>query len=453
MRRAPRLRRGLALSLCCIGLSGASACDSRRRVQPLGDAPQSSPLGRPPPPKPFVVADAAAPPEKRAPALPNGSVDRPAPQGPEAVDATESSGSVIPPFVIDSLVDVAAAGPVMATERGVVMVNRNNQLQLAPSSGALDPSNAPRVTRLASLPDSAGPFPLARGPAVRKGLAYWVSRGRLFGQSLSSAGKGVALSLREDARVGTRVAVPVGPARDVGALPQVAAYIARSNEPDGPLTAKLWIEGQAEPLSLTDEQSSAHSVALAATPVGLTALFLEARTAMSSIHVRQVTFSKSRAPSLGEDRVAWVGGPGRPSTELFAFGEDEASVKGSLTLERDMTHFGLVTLDIPLAAGAPLPVEPAWLQYANGIEPAPFALASMCGRSVVALARPSSAAPHAPQELVLVDLDPTRPTQAAVVARSRAFFDISMVAFGAGALLAYVADQRTWARSVRCVGH
>jgi hypothetical protein len=329
------------------------------------------------------------------------------------------------------------------------MFNRDNRLQLARLEAPLDRAPEPRETRVVALPDHAGPFSLARGPAVRRGLACWVSRGRLLGQSLASAGAGSALVLAEDARVGTRAAVPIGPSHQQS-LPQVAAYIARPKDPEGPPIAKLWVEGQAAGFGLTDDLASSHSVALAATPQGLRALFLEARTGMSSIHVRAVSFSKKNEPSLGEDHIVWVGGPARPSTELFTLPSDEARVRGFLTLERDITHFGLVGLDVSLAPGTEFPVEPEWRLYDNGIEPAPFALADVCRRPVVALARPSSPAPHAVQELVLIDLDEPR-APPALVARARAFFDISLASLSGGALLGYVADHRTWARSIRCL--
>jgi len=39
---------------------------------------------------------------------------------------------------------------------------------------------------------------------------------------------------------------------------------------------------------------------------------------------------------------------------------------------------------------------------------------------------------------------------AIVLARSRSFFTVSMCPLGQGALLTYVSDQRSWARSLRC---
>jgi len=351
-------------------------------------------------------------------------------------------------IIVDSLVDIAEAGPAAATERGVVMVNRENQLFLA-KLGTLGNGSKPRLTPLARLPDSAGPFPLAKAPAVRDGFAYWVSKNRLLRGALISSGPPKAIEvLSEDARVGTRVAIPVGSTADLAQLLQLAAYVTRPKAPQAPLGAELWVDRREQPLLLTDDITSTHSISLIATPQGLAAVFLEARTGMSSLHLRSIQFSPTQEVSLGEDRIVWVGGPSRSSTELLLRPAEGNAALGLMTLERDMTHFGLLTLSIPLL-GAAAELEPDWLLYENGIEPAPVAALTLCGRSLVAVARPSSPVPDAPQELVLLELDRRNPAPI-VLARSSSFFSISLSALGRGALLAYVADHRTWGRTLRC---
>jgi len=365
-------------------------------------------------------------------------------------DATLPAGGVVRGLVFDTLVEIAAAGPATATEHGVAMVNRANQLWLAPLGPTARAGARPRATPLRHLPESSGPFPLSKAPAVRGGYAYWVSRGRLLRAALRDAGAGAAAEvLREDARVGTRVAVPVGAAKELDGLPTLAAYVARAPTPDAPLSAKLWVEGQPEALTLSDDVSSTHSVALLATVQGLLAFFLDARTGMSSLHLRRVQLGRGNQVSIGEDRIVWVGGPSRSSTEFSAPSADASSALGLMALERDITHFGLLLLRVPLAEAAPA-IEPDWLLYENGIEPAPFATVELCGRRRVALVRPSTAVPHAPQELVLLELE-RLDAPAIVLARSPAFFAVSLGSLGQGALLSYVSDQRTWGRSLRCV--
>jgi hypothetical protein len=364
-------------------------------------------------------------------------------------DATSAAGSVVGGLVFDSLVEIAPAGPATATERGVAMINRENELWLAQLEHTGKGAARPRVTPLQILPDRAAPFPLAKGPAVRGGYAYWVSHGRLLRHALGSGGPGaVPEVLRDDARVGTRVAIPVGDPKLLQGVPPLAAYVARASAPEEPLRAKLWVEGQPEALVLTDELSSAHSVQLLGTAQGLAAVYLEARTGMSSLHLRRLDITPQHQVSLSDDRVVWVGGPSRSTTEFLAQSADSSSLLGLMALERDITHFGLLTLRVPLS-GSSAPAEPDWLLYENGIEPAPFAGAELCGRRWVALARPSTAEPHAPQELVLIDLQ-RQEAPAIVLARSSAFFDVSLWSRGDAGLLAYVGGQRTWGRSLRC---
>ena len=90
---------------------------------------------------------------------------------------------------------IAAVGPNRARPVWEGHAIRASRLQLAPLEAPLDAQKEPRPSRIQPLPDAAGPFSLARGPAVRRGLAYWVSRGRLLGQTLASAGTGTPLVL------------------------------------------------------------------------------------------------------------------------------------------------------------------------------------------------------------------------------------------------------------------
>jgi hypothetical protein len=63
-------------------------------------------------------------------------------------------------------------------------------------------------------------------------------------------------------------------------------------------------------------------------------------------------------------------------------------------------------------------------------------------------AEPETAEPHAPQVLRLSPVDDL--SKSRVLARSRSFFDVSLSEMAGGGLLAYVADRRTWARTIRC---
>ena len=238
--------------MACVALGLAAGCE-RGSTEPAASGGTAA-LPEPPPPgvvpapplasPPPGASDAAAPPGAPAAAEPSSASTE---RGPRVVessvggrDATSPGGSVVAGLIVDTLVDIAPAGPATATERGVAMVNRANELWLAPLALPARGGPRPRATPLRSLPASAGPFALAKGPAVRGGYAYWVSRGRLLRRSLASAGPGtVPEQLREDARVGTRVAVPIGASKELASLPPLAAYVARAPTPDAPLSAKL----------------------------------------------------------------------------------------------------------------------------------------------------------------------------------------------------------------------
>jgi hypothetical protein len=436
---------GLALALVL------GACDSRRDTHI--DTPPPAPLvaQRPPPARaePALRADAGVPVE-RGPRIPKPPP--PAPDETAPLDATTAEGATSERWIIDGLADVAAAGPATATAQGVVMFNRKNQLWLAPLAHV--PKSRKSVpTPIGSIGAGARPFPLARGAAVRKGVAYWVSQGQLLRQKLALAGSGAAPeTLARDARAGTRAAVPVGASELLARLPNMAAYISGGDDPEQPLVAKLWLEGAEAPLRLTEDGASAHSVAVVAADAGVSVLSLEARTGLSPLHLRRVDLARPATPLLGEDTVTWVGGTSRPTTEVQAHGIDRGKAFGLIAIERDITRFGLALLDLALDSREPAP-DPSWLDYKNGIEPAPFSLATVCGRSVALLARPTSEEPDSPQELLWQPLGVPAGKDALVLGRSAAFFDVSLASIEGGALLTYVADRRTWARTVRCSPH
>jgi hypothetical protein len=113
-----------------------------------------------------------------------------------------------------------------------------------------------------------------------------------------------------------------------------------------------------------------------------------------------------------------------------------------------VTHFGLA--QIRIGREPRLDVPASWVLFPNGINTSPVTAATVCGRQAVVYARPSTAAPFAPQELVLAELGPDGLEGGDVVVRAKAFADASLASVEGGGLLAYTADHRTWAASIRC---
>lgn len=348
------------------------------------------------------------------------------------------------PFVLDELADVGPAGPASASGAGVVFVEKSDEIALARLDARALERKETRSGKTPVAPvaaDAAALQPDARGPAIAGGRAYWVSHGRLVRRAVSG---GALEVLEHDARDGTRVAAPEG-AR--ASEPVSVAYIASAK--DGSLKARLWVDG-AGVRDLTPEAAAGSSVALAAQGASLMALSIEARTGMTPVHAREITW-RGNTPQLSPDVVIWVAGPAESITEIAAVGAAGGSVSAFIPLARDITRFGLATLAVGATPGMSTPV--VWRAYPNGLDPAPLAAGMLCGRPAVLYAKPIDPKPFAPQDLELAFVDGGALGAPVLVASAAQFLNVSFASVGDAALIAYVGDHRTWARTLRCRSH
>jgi hypothetical protein len=324
------------------------------------------------------------------------------------------------------------------------MLTRSNELRVA-RLGKLSTKAEAIRTPLPALPISKSVVELARGPSLIGKRAYWIAARQLLSAELDEHGMVSAPQiLATDAQNGTRVATPAGTPSNQQVTS--VAYIARS--PDDPATtiAKLWSEGLPA-INLTPAGAAATSVALAYTPSGLIAWSMEGRTGMTPVHARELRF-QGGGRQLLEDRVVWVGGASQPFSELVALPpppDGAAPARAVLATEQDVSHFGLLTLTL---TGAP-ESQANWALYPNGIDPAPVTSGELCGRTVIARVKPQSAQGATPQELELLSADDDA-SPPLIVAYAQRFFDISLAPVAGGALLVTVADERTWATTLRC---
>ena len=328
-----------------------------------------------------------------------------------------------------ALNDVGPAGPIAASAQGVVLVTKDDRIALAPLVKQGD---------IKAVKEPKDQFAIARGPSVAGQYAYWISSGRLVRRKLKG---GPLETLAPNARSGTRVtALPKSESR-----PAAVAYIGAPVTKDARGAAYLWVEG-AEPLVISPEGSAATSVSMAAADDSLYVLALEGRTGMTPVHARVVNFEGSK-PKLEKDVVVWVAGPAQSLTEITAAPADD-EVIGLVPLERDITRFGLAEVRIgsPPKMGAPV----TWRAYPNGLDPAPVAISSGCGGTMVVYARPAAPRPRSPQELHIAKLTASGLGASSVVARASAFANVSAAETKQGVLVAYVADFRTWARLYSC---
>jgi hypothetical protein len=275
-----------------------------------------------------------------------------------------------------------------------------------------------------------------RGPAITEGRAYWTNlRGLLLRAPLDGSAKPELLV--DKASPGARVsALRVGK-RDV---------VAFVRELDERAQSVLW-SSTGELLSLTPDSQTATSVTLIPNGVTPLALTLEGRTSMSPVHARLVRVAPQRV-NLESDQVIWVGPGSEPLTELAAVPTGPGEALGLLATARTITDFGLGQFAVTQALATVGDVR--WLDYPNGIDPAPVAASVLCGAAHVFYARPSDARPRSPQELYVAQVKGGQLTGGEVLARSRAFNDISVAPRPGGAVLVWTADRHTWAMTLGC---
>lgn len=386
--------------------------------------------------KPAVTASASAAPAAREPDLEVQAKAAPAakalPPKPLAENEKDDRPVESSRFIVDGLNDVGPAAPASAFAAGVVMVTRTDELALSrlqqppskakkPVAGAIEPTTRDREEF----------WSVARGPAVSATHAYWVSKGRVVRRAL---GGGELEVLANDARDGTRVAV--------AGSPDAVAYITRPVDKQDSRARLRLADGKS--LELTPEGSAASSVSLTRLGDDLIAGFIDGRSGMTPVHARRY---RSKTGALDPDVVVWVAGATQGMTEIASTSDANGSWL-LMPVEKDVSHFGLATL----ALGNEVKMDPPlrWRTFENGLDRAPATGGLVCGTPVTVYVRPADARPSANQELVVSALTLDDTASSEVLATARGFADVSLYPLPEGAMLAYVADRRTWARLLRC---
>ena len=335
-------------------------------------------------------------------------------------------------YLLDGLNDIGPAAPATACARGVVMITRTDELVMAKL--LQPPSKAKKPVVGAIEPTSRGPqdfWSVARGPALSSTHAYWVSKGRVVRRALDG---GELEVLATDARDGTRVAV--------AGSPDVVAYITQPVGKQDSLARLRLPDGKK--LDVTPEGAAASSVSLTSMGEDVIVSYIDGRSGMTPVHARRL---RTKSGRLEADVVVWVSGATQGMTEIASVGFDHGSWL-MLPVERDASHFGLATLALEPDPKMDPPLR--WRTYENGLDRSPVAATTLCGAPAVAYVRPADASPSANQELVVSQLTLDETASSEPLASARGFADVSLYPLPEGAMLAYVADRRTWARLIRC---
>jgi hypothetical protein len=431
------MRRSIASSAATWSLVvfNLGACDQGARARQAAPKPKPALSLAPPPSVEAAVARAL----EKAPEPSKPEPPKPLPES-ERDDRPVTSSR----FVLDELNDIGPAAPSAAFAFGVVLVTRSDELValklLQP------PSKSKKPAPSALEPTTRGPaefWPVARGPAVSNTHAYWVSKQRLVRRPLNG---GALEVLATDAREGTRVAV--------AGTPDIVAYLAQPKAPPAPKPereppmppdpiARLRLP-DGRMLDLTPQGAAASSVSLARVGDDIIASAIDGRSAMTPVHARR--FRRS-VGALDPDVVVWVSGATQGMTEISSVGTAHGAWL-LMAVEKDVSHFGLVALALEPEPKMDPPLR--WRTYENGLDRAPAAAAVVCGSPHAIYVRPVDARPSSSQELVISALTLEETAGSEILATARGFADVSVFPLPEGALVAYVADRRTWARLIRC---
>lgn len=332
-------------------------------------------------------------------------------------------------FLLSEPEDVGPAAPMTATSEGVYFITKGDGMYIARRQG--DKFEAISASRDAF-------FRYGRGPALTKHYAYWISASGRLTRAGRTGGKTEYLT---QARSGARVL-------SLETSPESVAYLA---EEDDHLRAMLWTEGHG-PLRVSPDSADITSISVIAQSSFPKLLMLEGRSGLSPLHVRTVRFRK-RGPELAPDAIVWVGPGSQPLTEVHSSPFPSTGGMALIATAKDIVTFG--TAILILDSSAQTASEPTWVHYPNGIDPAPIALLNSCGENLVFYAIPSEARPHAPQELRVARPSAAGFQSSEILVRARAFNEISVAlldpsAQPPGVILAFTADHRTWAMTIRC---
>jgi hypothetical protein len=226
----------------------------------------------------------------------------------------------------------------------------------ATTAGAAGPEMAGRPSRAAlSIPC-----------ALAGDLAFCPDRGGAVHRASADGQDQVVAS----SRVGARLAA----ATLAGGHPALV-YLASRMTSEG-WVSEAWLEvDDAAPVRISDDGSGATSVVLRQRGDAVVALLVDARAALTAMHVRLLGFDpKAHKPQIGEDVVVFVGGPGdrRTAPALALPAESSSSPAWALLpIGRDLSAFGLAVVRLDRPAHVDEPV--VWSMYANGLDPAPVA--------------------------------------------------------------------------------
>jgi len=373
---------------------------------------------------------------RSAAASPSAAVS-PSPPGPPSgtLRGDASSGC----RAIRGPIELPIRGPAALSVRGDVV------------DAVLDDNGRPRVLSfpVAAISASASAVrePLEGGSTAGMSVPCAVAGDRVFCPDKSG---GVHRTTRDgaDDRVvaSTRSGTPVAAAA-IGRTHALVSYLASRRTSEG-MVKEAWIGVDDEaPVRLSEDGSGATAVALSPRGASVLAIIVDARAALTAVHVRPLTYDGRLR--VGEDAVVFVGGPGERHTAGALAIPAAGPAWALVPIGQDVRTFGLamVRVDDPPRVDEPS----SWSIYPNGIDPSPIA-ATAGARMWVVRARPQAAEPSSPRVLEVGDLDAEGAFASHdTVAVSGAPTHVAAVADGRGGLwISWVDGSGSWIERLAC---
>jgi hypothetical protein len=215
--------------------------------------------------------------------------------------------------------------------------------------------------------------------------------------------------------------------------------------------SEAWLAVDDElPVRLSEDGSGATSLVLAARKGSVLAVSVDARAALTTLHVRPVTF-EGRV-QLGENVVVFVGGPGDRRTAAAIALPPSGVAWALLPIPKDIGSFGMAVVRVDEPAHVDEPVQ--WSMYPNGLDPAP--VVSVVDGSVtwVARVRPQGAEPGSPRVLelgVVGGADGVFASRGLLLTGAPKLTDVALAADREGALwVSWVDGTGSWLERVAC---
>jgi hypothetical protein len=320
----------------------------------------------------------------------------------------------------------------------------------------LNDDGKPRTSSFASPPmpaPPASPTPAAHEPADGGATPGYPVACALAGDHVFCADRtgavhrttreGGSSRLVASSRTGSRIA-----AAALAGSHTALGYLASRQTSEG-WVSEAWLAVDDEaPVRLSEDGSGATSLVLAPRKASVVALAVDARAALTALHVRPVTFESQAV--LGEDVVVFVGGPGDHRTAGAIVLPPAGQGWALLPIAKDIGSFGMaiVRLDEPARVDEPV----LWSMYPNGIDPAPVASATETGKTWIARVRPQGPEPGSTRVLEMGTLATDGAFAAQeVVASAAKMTDVALAADAHGTLwVAWVDGAGSWLERLVC---